>query len=97
MRFSDTPSCDGMDINLFFVEKRGDDYESLDYIRKMCKNCPVLEECFKYAITYNVRGVWAGTTEPMPLVNNTPSVWDSVIQNIRAVDTEYPEKLLELS
>ena len=32
----------------------------------------------------------------MPLVNNTPSVWDSVIQNIRAVDTEYPEKLIAL-
>jgi WhiB family redox-sensing transcriptional regulator len=63
MKFSDTPSCDGMDINLFFVENRGDDYESLDYVRKMCKNCPVLEECFKYALTYNVKGIWAGTTE----------------------------------
>ena len=76
MRFSDTPSCDGMDINLFFVEGRGDDYESLDYVRKMCKNCPVLEECFKYALTYNVRGVWAGTTEQqrrqIRITNNIP-------------------------
>lgn len=64
MYFKNTPSCLGLDINLFFVEDDSGNanYTNLDHIKRMCKNCPALMECFKYATENLVHGLWAGTT-----------------------------------
>lgn len=60
MRFSDTPACVGIDTELFFTEEKGN-YANLDYIKKICKTCPIRVECFNYAIENLVHGIWAGT------------------------------------
>jgi WhiB family redox-sensing transcriptional regulator len=62
MRFSDTPACAGIDVEVFFTEEKGN-YTSLDFIKKMCNTCSVRVECFEYAIENLVHGVWAGTTK----------------------------------
>jgi WhiB family redox-sensing transcriptional regulator len=62
MRFSDTPACAGIDVEIFFTEEKGN-YTNLDFIKKMCNTCPVRVECFEYAIENLVHGVWAGTTK----------------------------------
>jgi len=61
MRFSDTPACVGIDVEVFFTEEKGH-YASLDYIKKICKTCLVQVECYDYAIDNLVHGIWAGTT-----------------------------------
>lgn len=60
MRFSDTPACVGIDTELFFTEEKGN-YANLDYIKKICKTCPIRVECFNYAVENLVHGIWAGT------------------------------------
>jgi hypothetical protein len=62
MRFSDTPACAGIDVEIFFTEEKGN-YTNLDFIKKMCNTCSVRVECFEYAIENLVHGVWAGTTK----------------------------------
>jgi hypothetical protein len=61
MLFKNTPSCLGLDIDLFFVEDNCN-YLHLDFVKRMCKECPALGECFEYATENLVQGVWAGTT-----------------------------------
>ena len=61
MRFSDTPACAGIDVEIFFTEEKGN-YTNLDFIKRMCNTCPVRVECFDYAIENLVHGIWAGTT-----------------------------------
>jgi hypothetical protein len=63
MRFSDTPACLGIDVELFFTEEKGGGYAHVDYVKKMCNNCPVQKECFDYAIENLVHGLWAGTSK----------------------------------
>ncbi len=60
-KWKDTPACAGIDVEIFFTEERGN-FAHLDYVRKMCKTCPVQVECFNYAIDNLVHGLWAGTT-----------------------------------
>lgn len=62
MKFSQTPACAGIDVEIFFTEERGN-FANLDYVRKMCNTCPVRTECFDYAIDNLVHGLWAGTTK----------------------------------
>jgi WhiB family redox-sensing transcriptional regulator len=62
MRFSDTPACAGIDVEIFFTEEKGN-YTNLDFIKKMCNTCPVRVECFEYAIENLVHGIWAGTNK----------------------------------
>ena len=62
MKFSDTPACNGIDVEVFFTEEKGH-YPALDYIKKICNTCPVRTECFDYAIDNLVHGLWAGTTK----------------------------------
>jgi len=54
-----TPACQGLDTELFFPEV-GQNIPPI--IKRICKNCPVFDECFSYAVTHTVLGIWAGTT-----------------------------------
>ena len=62
MRFSDRPACDGIDTELFFSENRGQ-HTHFAYIKRICDTCPILTECFDYAIENLVHGIWAGTNK----------------------------------
>jgi WhiB family redox-sensing transcriptional regulator len=62
MKFSDIPACNGIDVEIFFTEEKGN-YAHLDYVKKICNNCPVRVECSNYAMEHLVHGIWAGTTK----------------------------------
>lgn len=53
-------ACAGMDVKLFFPEKRGEG----DAARQVCSRCPVQEECLAFALADRATlGVWGGTDE----------------------------------
>jgi WhiB family redox-sensing transcriptional regulator len=62
MRFSDTPACAGIDVEIFFTEEKGN-YTNLDFIKRICNTCPVRVECFDYAVEHLVHGIWAATNK----------------------------------
>lgn len=53
------PACQGTDTDLFFPV-------GADSARPkaFCRACPIREACLAYALAYDVRGVWGGTTRP---------------------------------
>lgn len=55
--------CRGMDTKLFFPE-RGVNYQQIRQIKKMCKVCPVRQECFELAMEqeHDHCGIFGGTT-----------------------------------
>jgi WhiB family redox-sensing transcriptional regulator len=64
MLFKNTPSCLGLEIDLFFTpDDENSNYLHLDQVKRMCAACPAKDECFDYAIEYAVFGLWAGTTK----------------------------------
>lgn len=38
--------------------------EDLQYMKRLCLDCPVRKACLDYALAHDVVGVWAGTTRP---------------------------------
>lgn len=63
MFFDNTPSCLGLDVEVFFSpDDSGGNYLNLDHVRRMCASCPARQECFDYAVENLVQGIWAGTT-----------------------------------
>ena len=40
-------NCKDMDLNLFFPEQKGGQYSS--FIREVCEQCPVIQECLWFA------------------------------------------------
>ena len=61
MLFNNTPSCLGLDAELFFAPDGGN-YLYLNQVKKICGSCKAKDECFEYAIDNAVQGLWAGTT-----------------------------------
>lgn len=60
--WTDTPSCVGIDVEMFFSDENKS-YADFYAVAKICQSCPVLQQCFDYAIKYNVNGIWGGTSE----------------------------------
>ena len=60
--WTDTPACTGIDVEMFFTDDNLR-YSDLQGVIKICNTCPVIQQCFDYAIKYNVNGVWGGTSE----------------------------------
>lgn len=53
--------------------------------KQLCKGCPVASECFQYAVVYNERGVWGGTSyqERKNIIKRNPEFRDYLIQEAR--------------
>lgn len=49
----------GVDPEWFFAD---DDKQQL-WATKICRGCPLMMDCAKYALHHNVDGVWGGMTE----------------------------------
>lgn len=55
------PPCQVSDPDLWFAEQ-SDNYSSL-VAKRLCKQCPVINECLAYAMASKERyGVWGGKT-----------------------------------
>lgn len=55
-------ACRDADPNLFFPELGANYYTTHDAL-KICRGCPVREECLQAVINHPARGIWGGTTE----------------------------------
>jgi WhiB family redox-sensing transcriptional regulator len=60
---SQTPSCEGTDTEAFFVIEGTKAYPDKELITRICKSCPVANECLEYALHHSVVGWWANTGE----------------------------------
>lgn len=60
-------TCRGMEVELFFHparERRGQKQRRIDQAKAICNDCPVLEECRRYALqTREPYGIWGGLSE----------------------------------
>ena len=57
----DRPLCAAGDPDMFFPDRR--DPQGINKAIAVCRRCPILDSCLRYALTYNVDGVWGGTSE----------------------------------
>lgn len=52
-------ACRGMDVNLWFPEHG----ENGNTAKRICRDCPVQEECQQYAVgNFEQHGIWGGTS-----------------------------------
>lgn len=60
MTFPDDGLCRQVDSEAFFPEKGGSTRDA----KKVCRECPVKDECLRYAIDHDERfGIWGGKSE----------------------------------
>lgn len=53
-------SCRGVTTNIFFPEP----YEvPSQAARRLCRRCPVKQECLQYALDHGEVGIWGNTTD----------------------------------
>ena len=58
INFTD-PLCSQVDTELFFPKKG--DYYTAQVAKKICRQCPHLQECLEWALVNERFGVWGGT------------------------------------
>jgi WhiB family redox-sensing transcriptional regulator len=63
LKWMDNASCAGTDTEFFFTKGESTQYEYLPTVKRICSNCPVLQECRAYALKYYVLGWWGNTSE----------------------------------
>jgi len=59
-------SCRNMDTNTFYYDDdlpRGETNEDYKVLKRICADCPMLEECLTWALHHEDHGFWGGTTE----------------------------------
>ena len=60
MNWQERAECRDEDRRWFFTE--GDAFK-VKYAKMVCRDCPVLQDCLEYALSFpDTRGVWGGTT-----------------------------------
>jgi hypothetical protein len=62
--FSNPANCAGTETEDWFTQDGpGNNYKNKDTLKRICDSCPAKQECYDYAIEWNVLGFWGGTTE----------------------------------
>lgn len=56
----DDDACVGVDPEAFFSVDRDHGKANARAARKVCRTCPVTQQCQNYADAHNVQGIWAG-------------------------------------
>ena len=55
--FSDA-LCKEIGVEFFYPEE---DVSFVSLAKKICSNCPVINECLQWGIEHEVHGIWGGT------------------------------------
>ena len=50
-----------IDPEAFFAVKKDD--KRTQQAKRVCRHCPALKDCLRFALTHNLVGVWGGTTD----------------------------------
>ncbi len=53
--------CAGVDTSVFYPSRRT--RGAIDYVKRICGQCPITDDCRAYASTHDLEGIWGGTTE----------------------------------
>lgn len=61
--FDGTQRCADLDPELFFPKTSRDSYYHPQQTRPACAECPFLQQCRDYAISYGVTGFWGGMSQ----------------------------------
>lgn len=62
--FENPANCAGTNTDDWFTEDGpGKSYMNRDVLERICGACEAKQECFDYALEWNVSGFWGGTTE----------------------------------
>jgi WhiB family transcriptional regulator, redox-sensing transcriptional regulator len=57
-------ACRGGDPGLFFpLSESGSSLWQIEQARAICRRCPVLTTCLRYAMDTGQEGIWGGTTD----------------------------------
>lgn len=59
-RYDGTQLCLDIGADAFVIP--GDQHEENAALKRVCGPCPFLEPCREFAVSYDVMGVWGGTT-----------------------------------
>lgn len=54
-------ACKGVPVEMFYPEDTAN-YDYKKQLKRMCASCPVLMECFEWAVAHETHGWWAGTS-----------------------------------
>ena len=60
--FDGTQACAQVGTEAFFPDTNGNS-EEVRQAKAVCESCPFQQQCLDYALSWNVAGVWGGTTE----------------------------------
>jgi WhiB family redox-sensing transcriptional regulator len=65
MQWSDRAACLYSDPDLFYPRKTvgPEAYEQNEKAKKVCRDCPVIRDCFNWAMRNREKGVWGGASE----------------------------------
>lgn len=63
MNWQSQGNCQGTDTEAFFVPDGQGTYENVTALKRICASCPVINECFDYALHHSVLGWWGGVGE----------------------------------
>ncbi len=53
-------ACAGCDVEAFYEEKAGVAKPLNIVLRKICAECPIINECAEFAIKHEMHGFWGG-------------------------------------
>ena len=66
MRYEDVEwhaaACKGVLVDLFYLETLSESLIHTPTLRRICRDCPILEDCREYALEHEVHGFWGGLT-----------------------------------
>lgn len=60
--FGPEANCNGIDTEMFFTNDNKV-YQNMSFLKRICGNCVVKDECLDYALHHAVVGWWGGTSE----------------------------------
>ena len=59
----DNANCKDVDQRFFFPESQAEEMKNRPYIKLMCSECPIFNNCLEYSLTVMVEGIWAGNNK----------------------------------
>ena len=66
LNWQEEAACRDLPVDWFFPEAGANSWHDLRRAVAVCETCPVIEDCLKYALTFEARalpGIWGGTSE----------------------------------
>lgn len=56
----ETALCVGMSVNTFFPDTEKENQANKAFMQRICKQCPMYDDCLEYSLSVMVEGIWAG-------------------------------------